>query len=433
MSLYPTSFREAKEHKYNFWKNKPVPKVGSYLSMRNGPIDKNYGKDGLYKSTEPIKVPPLEWRLLKNSEDGYDKLVNHTTLFLNKYDYIEENENYRPLLTPDHVRLMLGSNGEILALMYKTTMVGVIGWCTQSIKINKNSENVTHVKFICVHPKYRQKYDKKGKLVEDGGIVNALLDETLRRVCSDIEQNTEQNTEKDNNYGMFFTERFVPHPFTATRRYYRPLNYSKLLKHKFTLLEGDEKQIHKRFLDSTEPAAYYHKATKDDLDSMLNVYEKYREMFNVSLNLNRNDLEILLFNPVVRTYVMKSKSTNKVIDFVSVVLQDKQINQEKDTIRSAHLFLYTCDREDPSLLGTNLIRLLLRDEKLDLLYVNDTNQSRDMVLSYTKHPDTDSDEEEDGNKTYDMLFMKDHRKMYVNLFNYKTDYMQAYQLLLPHF
>jgi hypothetical protein len=90
--------------------------------------------------------------------------------------------------------------------------------------------------------------------------------------------------------------------------------------------------------------------------------------------------------------------------------------------------LYTCVKEEPCILISNLVRILSHDKTSDVLMINDSNQNKDVLLSSPKLPDEESDDE-DYKKAYDLLFSKDPKITYLNLFNFRANMMHSYQIL----
>lgn len=420
MENYPTTMREAKEYKYNFWSDKPVTPLKEYLSGKDGSINDNFGKDKLYEQSEPLDMKPFEWKKIQLSDmNDDDDFFSKTVEFINKWNYIDIREKFRFHYTSDYVKWSLGNEGVLMVLHYNGEPVATLGIETLKMTVFTHSDTFKVIKFLCIHPKYRGNDDSRGKGKRT--LVHAVLDEATRDLYN-----------QNSKHGMFITGKFVPTPVTSIRNYNRPLNYNKLYKLGFTIIKGSNESLHESFKVKGSPLKYYLPASQDDVDRMYEVYTDYRQMFNISVDYTLTQFKDLLFAPGVRTIALNSTKTGKLEDFVSYYVGDISVEKSDDKIRYAKLLMYTCSREDTNVMISNLLKYIETKEKegVDVLFCDDTNQNHNFVLSSPKFPDEESDEE-DYKKAYDHMFMRDSRKYFMNLFNFRCERVKPFQVLYP--
>jgi glycylpeptide N-tetradecanoyltransferase len=372
----------------------------------------NLNKRSLYTSDKPINVASLEWKTVDfNDKDELES----TTSFINEHYVDDESERFTLKYTPEFIKWSLAPNvtrAELLVLKYNDKILGTVAYTVKHMKVGNTDKDFGEVTFLCVHPKYRTAQQPKNKKQQ---MVHLLIDEAIRRIVKG-----------GATLGVFTTSKYIPTPSAAIRYFHRPLNYRKLFKHQFTILDGDTDKIHERFVDHVAPYDYYHNASVEDMDKIFDLYNEYNKRHNLYVQYTKEQLQHYLFNDHVKVYVMKNKE-GEVIDFVSYYLLSQSVKDSDDVIDGAYLFLYTVLREDINLLGSNLIRLVSRDTKCDVLTVTDVMQNSDFLLANKKHPDEDSDQE-DYEKTYDFKFIKGSGKLYLNFFNWACPPLYPHQI-----
>jgi glycylpeptide N-tetradecanoyltransferase len=414
MSNYPTTHRESKNHKYNYWKNKPVIRTDNM--NKRGQIE-DITKRKLYTSPDPINLNMLEWHTVDfNNNEDVEPVID----FINS-NYVTNTRNkFRLYYTSESVKWALG-DGSLVVIKLGSNIVGTVGYTIRDMVVEQFTEKFGEVNFLCVHKKYRSSYknknvnNKKKSNKKKQYLVHVLIDDAIRRIYNE-----------GGRQGLFTTTKYIPTPTTTFRYFHRPLNYRKLHEHGHTILEGDVDSIHRRFTDKTEPMDYYHVAEKEHLKTILSLYNEYMKKFNVYVKYSLKELEHYLFNDYTRTYVMKDK-TGKIVDFVSYYITYQSITGSDEKIKNANLFLYSCIKEDIQILAPNVIRLILRDTDCDVFTVTDSTDNSDFLLSNKIYPDEDSDCE-DVQKAYDHKFFKGTGKSYLNFFNFGTSRMHSGQV-----
>ena len=129
-----------------------------------------------------------------------------------------------------------------------------------------------------------------------------------------------------------------------------------------------------------KPSSYYFKANKEDINKIYELYNQFMKKFNLFVKYSEEELQKLLFNPIVKCYVMKNKN-NEIVDFVSFYQQNQLVCGTDKKIKNSDLFLYSCLTEDITLLISNTIRLVKRDTDSDLFNVSDVMMNSEFLLS----------------------------------------------------
>lgn len=423
MSTYPTTYSEAEKHRYTYWKGKPCRKLfgGSNKLGIIEPIEM-IKKRRVYSTSEPIDLSPLQWRPVDMTNDEeLTQVVN----FINANYVSDRSAQFKLHYTNDMVRWALGLDSELVTIRYGEHIIGTVGVSIKDMTVEDFKGRVGEVNFLCVHPKYRaetveaskpkpKNNKKKRKNRRKQYLVHALIDEGIKRIIK-----------RDGVAGVFTTSKYVPTPSATIRYFQRPLNYEKLFNHKYSILSGDTKSLHKRFMEKVEPMDYYHRATIEDVPSMLKLYYEYMEKFNVYINYTQEEFAHYLFNPCVNTYVMKKNGV--VVDFVSYYNLQQSIKDSDELINGAYLFLYTCTTEDVNIMASNIIRLASRDSSPDVFTATDVMDNSEFLLSNKIYPDEESGEE-DYEKSYDHKFLKGTGKLHLNMFNISTSRMYSSQV-----
>ena len=413
MNKYPTTYEEAQKHTYEYWGTKPVMQLDR-RSHNTGYIDRNVGRKKPYTNDTPIKLEMLEW---KNVDIHNIDELNSVTKFINQYYTVDPTSKFRLHYDADFIRWVLQPfEHELLTLNYKNHIVGTVSYALKNMVIENTVARTGEVNFLCIHPKYRKNNkDASNKQY----MVHSIIDEISRRI-----------SKKGSTIGVFTTSKYVPTPTSVIRTFHRPLNYRKLFANKFTLIPGDTESIHKRFMDTLKPLDAYQPATREDIPAILKLYREFTDFCNVSVVYTEEELEQLLFGTYVRTYVIMGRAG--VVDFVSYFLKEQHVLETGDIIKSAQLFLYSCNKEDINVMVANTIRLAVRDVNPDVFNATDICGNSEFLLSNKFMPDEDSDQE-DYDKTYDHKFMKGSGKMYLNFFNFLTSQMYPSQIFWVSF
>lgn len=420
MNSYPTTYTDAQKHSYEYWSNKPVKQLNC-KSNKTGYIDRDCVCKKPYVNDAPIKLDNLEWKNVDvNNNNELEKFTN----FINKYYLVESDVKFKPRYHTEFVKWVLHPfEHEILTLNYQNSIIGTVAYSLKNMVIENNYTKVGEVNFLCVHPKYRK--DSKQNISAGANkmnrkyMVHSLIDEVARRI-----------NKKGCMIGIFATNKYVPTPTSVIRTYYRPLNYRKLFKHKFTLVPGDTEHIHKRFTDTVNPLDAYQEATKEHIPKILELYNEFVDYCNIYVKYTKDELEKILFSPCVKTYVIMGGSG--IVDFVSYFIKEQEVIGTDENIKITQLFLYSCNKEDVNVMVANTIRLAIKDVSPDVFYATDICKNSEFLLSNKFMPDEDSDQD-DYDRSYDHKFMKSSEKMYTNFFNFTTPQIHTSQVFLISF
>ena len=405
-----TEYTVNDENHHVFWNKKPVTPLNKIVSQ-TGEI-RNIKDIKLYNSPEPINIPLLTWESVDLEDTGK---LQQVCEFLNKYYTRDNSYKFKYIFTKDIFTLFI-QNGECIVLKFNDIILGTVSYNMQTIVVNDKTEKFCHVNFLCVHPTYRNNDNKK--------MVHLLIDEITRR-----------SVNKGYSYGIFSTDKLVPKPISVIRYYNRPLNYNKLEKHKFIILDKDGKcdKLHNRFIENVKPSDYYKKITIEDinnneqyLDKIYELYSEYMLRFNMYIKYSKEDLINILFNNNVNVYILKNKN-EEIVDFISYYKISKSIKDSDEQLNIANLFLYSCLSEDIQLLISNLIRIVSNNDDIDLLTISDNMQNSEAILSALTDCNIESDED-DYDKVYDYKFGKAPIKSYINFFNWQSPLMKANQI-----
>ncbi len=401
---YPESVSEGKTYKYNFWKNKPVTKFEDiYTDSTN--IEKRLSDRNVYAQEEPIKLPNnMEWvQIDLNDNVALEPIVK----FLRLHYLVDPSNKFKLDYTAEFIRWTLGKDGILLAIVSKTNgaICGTIAASFNNIRVFDTTQKFGVVNYLCGHPIYRKKK-----------IAFTLIDEITRRIVK-----------LGVNQGCFTTERCVPSPTTTLRYYHRPLNYLKLSKHKFTEMDGGiPEKHHEKFLIKGEASDKYVKVNKSHIHDILKVFNVFMTRFNIHCVYTEKELEYMLINDFVRSYVELDDDKN-VIDFVSYYKLPYVIEGEEEKINAGYIFLYTCNSTAGDEMMTQLLRLVSRDDTLDIFTVTDTMIIQDTLL--IKHLPLDYDSDVDSyQKPYQHKFMRGSGKIHFNFFNWKCSTVSPRQI-----
>jgi glycylpeptide N-tetradecanoyltransferase len=396
---------EGKKYTYNFWKNKPVIKFdGNAVCSKR--IESDLKKRTVYGSTDEIKLPSsMQWNLINLNNKDLEPICE----FL-KLHYVADKQNKFKLdYSPEFIKWSLGTDGILIAITLKSNgaICGVVGCYFKNFVVFDKTEKFGVVNFLCAHPVYRKKK-----------ISFTLIDEITRRIV-----------QSGVNQGCFTTERCIPTPITLLRYYHRPINYTKLNKHEFTIIEGDQKVIAKRLAVSDKFPKNFVEMNESHLPEVLTLYNKFMFRFNIYCKYTEEDLKtMLLNNDIVRSYVIMKDEL--IVDFVSYYKLPYNINESDEKINTGYLFLYSSE----TITGSDIIRDVLQStskDNLDLFNVIDIGNIFDaLLLKDTGLCDSDY---ESHTKSYQHYFMKGSGKLFFNFFNWQCQEIATNQMFINIF
>lgn len=402
IETYPDTVKKGKNYKYNFWANKPVPNFSSVVSLP-GKMENDLLERKIYASTESIVLPEsMKWININLNDDA---TMEGVVKFLRLYYLIDVKKKFKLDYTSEFIRWTLGKSGMMIAIVTKehNNICGVIGATFKNVTVFDKTEKFGTVDFLCAHPTYRGKK-----------IAYTLIDEITRRI---VQMGVQQ--------GCFTTERCVPSPSSVIRYYHRPINYIKLQKFGFTDVGGKPEVVQQKLKISGEISQSIQKLDNCHMPEVRLLYKKYTNRFSVCCNYTDQELEELLINKFVKSYVVVED--NKVIDFFSYYILPYFMDGQAEKINTAYLFLYSCENYPGGSMIDNLLKILTNDG-FDLLNVNDTGSMSDILLTKNLNIDEDSDFES-YEHVYEQRFLKGSGKLYLNFFNWKCPQVRSRRVL----
>jgi len=394
---YPDTIKLARRYNYNFWNNKPVPKFKDIITTSEI-IEEDIDKRKVYSSDE-IKLPEsMQWQEL-SLDQNLDDVCN----FLNKH--YESQEKFRTNFTPELVRwMLLSENSKLIFIKRDDEILGIIGTTVELLTVHDEKDHFVNVKLLCVNPMYRKKK-----------MVYSLIDEMARRL---IRLGFKQ--------AYFMTDKCVPTPTSLVRFYYRPINYINLQKTGYFNVGGDPEAVNKKFMTNSTVKDNVVQLEETHMNEVFKLYTRYMTKFNVHENFNRTQLQNLLLNKFVRSFVIMKD--NVVLDFFSY--QESLLTKEDKQIVSGTLFLYTC--LDNSL--DNIIRTMIsimEKNNVDLFNISDFAGVSDGLLSMEHELSEDSDQKQESKEhVYEHKFVKSSKKRFLNFFNWKCPETKSKQIYL---
>lgn len=370
-----------------YWKTKPVLKSEEFV-VKSSEIE-NLQNRSLYNKNEPINIPStLEWNINNDKQKVCD--------FLNKY----YSDTYPKLVFTVELLSLCVNTGFILSIVNKQTLelCGVICCEIKNTVIFDKKEKFAHAKFLCAHPLYRKK-----------NIAQTLMTELTRYLFMNYKI----------SQGYFTTKNKVIEPLTTLRVYRRPINYLKLYNNKFMNLPGNSNTIHKKYIVDKLPNSNYQLMQKEHIDIVYDLYNYYMSKFNFYSLYTKTELENVLLNDVVKSYVILNE--NKVVDFVSYYCVNYDTNNE--LIHTGHLFLYTLNSEYGEFVFDQVLKIMASNN-IDILITNDTMAISDIILSTKSNSNNEESDSDSYTHIYEHKCLKE-KKVYLNLFNWKCPYVSS--------
>lgn len=393
------SYKEAKNHNYNYWKNKPVMRLNNkvYTSAQIEPTDRM----NKYCPNEHIELPAgLTWDKIDINDQ---EKMNHLSTFLtNNYDR-GDDVSYTISYTPDMIRWEMNHSGYFMTILNRDkNIVGTIGITIKNVQINSDKIHMMEPIYLCCDRKLRKK-----------GMACVLLDEGIRQsILLKIDK------------GIYCDNRLVPSPIATIRQYARPINYKKLRENDFVEIYGvDDDVVHDKIRISIAPNKKYIIAEKNEknIKKVYDLYCRYMKTFNIHLIMTTEDIANYFFDERFVRTVLVTNDKNDVVDFATYNFYDI-INTKKtdnNIIRAANILMYTSNEVRVDLIFINILKQISAD-KINIVYINDMMHSNEIILSKIKNADDDTDDEEE-NTSYDLNIIKTGKKYFLNLFNWKCE------------
>lgn len=300
----------------------------------------------------------------------YNKSYIFKTLSVNNGQQLEEielfiNNNYggnpRAFVTKNMLVWLFGINNKskIIGLYDKLTgfMVGIIGVINVSVIMDNNKINIYYPVLGCIEINYRRKglfkelIYKLVETVKEEKIISVLF------ISNDI--NMESNVEIE--------------------YYSRPINIQKVFNNKMfkdieKKSEEEKKAIIEYFKITRKMDDKYERADKKDIKKIYEIYSTYIKRYNFIVEFTKQELEHLLFNEIVDSFVIKKD--NEIVDFCSIYTTWS--GKYASRMKNANLFLYTSNDETSYSIIDNLI-CYCNGNGIDILKCNNLMENKDIL------------------------------------------------------
>lgn len=395
-----TTFREAKEKEFKFWKSKPVPKLGN-KSVESKQIGTDEYIQKKYAHNEETKLPDnYEWTKINISDDRLQTVVD----FLNTY----YRSGYVSQLDINKLRWETMNKGFFVCMIntnYENAIIGCIGLTEKTLQINSNIKTVCEPIYLCCHDQLR-----------NTGMTKVLINEFIRQATLD-----------GYSVGSFCSNIIVPSPVATIRYYTRPFNYKHLKANDFVSIgDVDDDIAHYRSKLRVAPpkTVYIAEKTDDNIILVSKLYNEYMNSFNLHHVLSLEEVENYFFNDKYVKTIFFENDSGKVVDFLcyrfyNIINTERKVTSDdkyNNIIKATTIFMYSSNYIRSDILIINAFKVISK-EKHHLVYVPDMMDSSEIILSSVKKSDEDTLDEEE-NALFDQHLVKSKKKQFINLFNW---------------
>jgi hypothetical protein len=380
------TFKNAQNITNKFWNTKPVMKKNTNI-FETKIIDTN-----IEKKSEQTKLPDgFVWE-----EISYDN-GSSVCDFINKYYKRGNNSNYVIMYDTERIKWETNNKGYFLVIKNNNEIIACVCVSFVSVMLNDKTYDMCNPQYLCCADDYK-----------NHGITRVLVDEVARLT--------------NNNTGIFLSNTIIAQPISTIRYYTRPLNYKKLRENDFVEIGGmKDDEIHNKLRINLKPNKQYIKIEYNEsmLELVYSMYCKYMTSFNVSMVLTKDELKNYLFNTkYVKTFLITSN--NIPVDFVSYNFYDITNTQktENNIIKACNLLMYSSNVIAPEIMFMNIMKNMNADGH-EIVFINDTMNNTDIILSSVKNANEDTEDEEE-NANYNLNIMKTSKKSFMYLYNLKN-------------
>jgi len=380
------TFKNAQNITNKFWNTKPVMKKNTNI-FETKIIDTN-----IEEKSEQTKLPDgFVWE-----EISYDN-GSSVCDFINKYYKRGNNSNYVIMYDTERIKWETNNKGYFLVIKNNNEIIACVCVSFVSVMLNDKTYDMCNPQYLCCADDYK-----------NHGITRVLVDEVARLT--------------NNNTGIFLSNTIIAQPISTIRYYTRPLNYKKLRENDFVEIGGmKDDEIHNKLRINLKPNKQYIKIEYNEsmLELVYSMYCKYMTSFNVSMVLTKDELKNYLFNTkYVKTFLITSN--NIPVDFVSYNFYDITNTQktENNIIKACNLLMYSSNVIAPEIMFMNIMKNMNADGH-EIVFINDTMNNTDIILSSVKNANEDTEDEEE-NANYNLNIMKTSKKSFMYLYNLKN-------------
>lgn len=379
---YPTNKEESNKYQYKFWPNQPVI---------NNEKDMVYSKP-IHEKLEKIEMPLND--IFDNVELQYQDICSES-IMNNVLKYLNEamvNDKLNIHYDKNYLNILLGTNKIILGLKKKdkTNLCGIICCGIKKFKVGCETNNFADVRILCLNKSLQNKRYSEFMI---NGLKNILLDKNI-------------------NYGIFMTNRYIPIPISKIEIFYRPLNYSKL--HTIGLCTTIDKKmldynITKYNLKNIIPTNIV-KIDMTNICDVYNLYLEYCEKFYLYRQFTYLEFVDLINNNNNSAYALiKNSQEKKICEFF--VYHKCYVKYKNNFVQCAELIMYSnvsVDYTASKIL--NIISQVAYCEKIDILLVGNNFESESSL------------------KDVDGYYSELNKVNYINLYNWQYTKLDQNQI-----
>ena len=380
------TFKNAQNITNKFWNTKPVMKKNTNV------FETKIIETNIENKTEKTKLPDgFVWEEI-SYDDG-----SSVCDFINKYYKRGNNSNYVIMYDTERIKWETNNKGYFLVIKNNNEIIACVCVSFVSVMLNDKTYDMCNPQYLCCANDW-----------QNHGITRVLVDEVARLT--------------NNNTGIFLSNTIIAQPISTIRYYTRPLNYKKLRENDFVEIGGmKDDEIHNKLRINLKPNKQYIKIEYNEsmLDLVYSMYCKYMTSFNVSMVLTKDELKNYLFNTkYVKTFLITSN--NIPVDFVSYNFYDITNTQktENNIIKACNLLMYSSNVIAPEIMFMNIMKNMNADGH-EIVFINDTMNNTDIILSSVKNANEDTEDEEE-NANYNLNIMKTSKKSFMYLYNLKN-------------
>jgi glycylpeptide N-tetradecanoyltransferase len=322
--------KKSEEHKWDYWKTQPVPKIGEAIE-EEGPVES--------KTLEQVAKEPLaiastfEWWSPDINNDN-DLLAIHTLLAEN---YVEDDScqfrfNYSmeflrwalapPGYYPDwNVAVRKKSDGQLLAF---------ISGIPLHVHFGGRSQKICEINFLCVHKKLRSRR-----------MAPILITEVTRRVnLCDIWQ------------AIYTAGVVLPRAFAVAQYFHRSINVQKLVAIGFSRVPKQYEKfarpleaLQRNYTLPDKPTVKHLRPMEEkDCSHVAEMLNRYLAKFKVAIEFDVAEVKHwLLPRPnVLWSFVVENPTTGEPTDFVSFYALPSTVigNTQYPVLKAAYSYYY---------------------------------------------------------------------------------------------
>ena len=385
-----------------FWVNQPIFNESKTMifsrpiqeKLANQPVD--FGSTYIVSKLDINNDQQLGEVIDFLNNNYYDK-----TIPMVKANETFNTKRYSLIFNKSLFKFITGNNSTTICvrLAYNNILVGVISGYPQRYQLKNKQQELIDTTILCVDKRLRSK-----------SITSKLLTEFRN-----------QFTDGNLKSGIFNSNRNIPNPLCKITTYQRPLTPDRLNEMGYFDIK-DKSIIHKvidKYTIIRKLPDNIKKATPSMFNKLHALYSEYMEKFDVHAIYTVDQLQTILQNEIVSTYVIYDKKVptgNRtdadIIDFFSFYNYNTQYDMSSDAniIKSARLFIHTILSNDITTRRlTEYAAIAAHSELCNMFYITNTMELNEVLSDIDNHYSYDSD-------------------YYVNMYNWELPSMKPEQI-----